>query len=65
MIYSGVVRLNGVQKRTKGQRMSPDEIHKVEESHNCAGCESLVLEVEFTSGEKEDIGCKCEIGGSD
>ena len=65
MIYSGNVRLNGVQKRTKGQRMSPDEIHKMEESHTCGGCDSLVVEVEFTTGEKEDIGCKCEMGGSD
>lgn len=41
----------------------PEEVVNMEESHNCSGCESLIIEVEFKSGEKEDIGCKCEVGG--
>lgn len=43
--------------------MNPQDIEKMEESHICSGCDSLIVEVEFKGGEKEDLGCSCEVGG--
>lgn len=44
-------------------KVNPEDITHMEESHNCAGCDKLVVEIEFKNGEKAEVGCHCEVGG--
>jgi hypothetical protein len=51
------------QEREYKKPMNPDDIHSMQESHTCARCENLVVEIEFKNGDKLENGCHCEVGG--
>jgi hypothetical protein len=43
--------------------IDPGDVAYMEDSHLCDGCGFLIIEITYNDGEREDTGCRCELGG--